>query len=218
VWQKAVDLLVELVAPSRCASCGEASRALFCAACGNPSSAPAEQLLGLPLITAGLYAPPLQQAIRRYKYGGCPELARGLAALLSEPIGALELSERDAFVPVPLHPKRLAERGYDQAALVARALARMHRARFVPRLLERVRDTSQQASLDRSNRDKNIEGAFRQRQAFGSGRLVLVDDVLTTGATIRACLQALAQGGSRVLAVAAVARALPGRRTGPRDG
>jgi len=216
MWQKALDLALELVAPSRCAACGEASRSLFCADCGEPSSAPKEELLGLPLLAGGLYGPPLKQAIHRYKYGGCPELARGLARLLTDHIRALELSPDDAFVPVPLHPARLAERGYDQAALVAQALARAHRARFIPRLLERLRDTSKQAALDRSARSDNIAGAFRQRQAFGSGRLVLVDDVVTTGATIQACLCALAQGGTSVLAVASLARARS--ETGPENG
>ena len=216
MWQKARDLVLELVAPSRCAACGEASRSLFCADCGVTSQAPPEQFLGLPLLAGGLYGPPLKAAIHRYKYGGCPELAPGLAQLLTERVGALELSSEDAFVPVPLHPARLAERGYDQAALVAQALARAHRTRFIPRLLERLRDTSKQAALDRSARSDNIAGAFRQRQAFGSGRLVLVDDVVTTGATVRACLHALAQGGTSVLAIATLARACS--ETGPANG
>jgi ComF family protein len=216
VWQKARDLLLELVAPSRCAACGQASRALFCADCGEPTAVASERLFGLPLVTGGLYAPPLKPAIQRYKYGGCPELARGLARLLRARLAELELSPDDAFVPVPLHPARLAERGYDQAALLAQALARAHDARFIPRLLERLRDTAKQASLDRSARSDNIAGAFRQRQAFGSGRLVLVDDVVTTGSTVRACLHALAQGRTTVLAIATLARASagPGRENG----
>jgi ComF family protein len=216
MWRKARDLLLELVAPSRCASCGAASRRVFCESCGEATPLPDESLAGLPLFAGGLYAPPLQQAIQRYKYGGCPELARGLATLLDGRLDSLELSPRDAFVPVPLHPVRLAERGYDQAALLAQALARTHRARFVPRLLERVRETSKQAALDRAARGDNITGAFRQRQAFGSGRLVLVDDVVTTGATVRACLHALAQGGTTALAIVAVARTRSA--TGPENG
>jgi ComF family protein len=209
VWRKACALLVELVAPSRCASCGEASRVFFCEACGCPLPAAPEELFGLPLLAAGEYAAPLKTAIRRYKYGACPELARGLAGLLLPRLAELGLTPDDAFVPVPLHRARLAERGYDQAALVAQALARVTKTRFVPRLLERQRATSRQASLDRSERSKNILGAFEQRQAFGSGRVVLVDDVVTTGATVQACLEALAQGKTQVLAVAAVARARP---------
>src|SRR5262249_28370706 len=116
MWQKACDLLLELVAPSRCAACGEASRTLFCPSCGEPTVLAEQRFLGLPLLAGGLYQPPLKQAIHRYKYGGCPELGRGLARLLAARIAALELRPEDAFVPVPLHPARLAQRGYDQAA------------------------------------------------------------------------------------------------------
>jgi len=207
VWRWACDLLLELVAPSRCAACGEAARAVFCGACGVPCPPPLESFSGLPLVAAGSYEGSLKEAVKRYKYGACPELAAGLSTLLAPRLEALALSKGDAFVPVPLHPARLAERGYNQAALLARALARAHSARFLPRLLERRRDTSKQAALDRGARGENISGAFQQRQAFGSGRVVLVDDVVTTGATVRDCLRALAQGGTEVLAVAALARA-----------
>jgi ComF family protein len=180
---------------------------LFCAPCGQPPEAPAEVFYGTLLLAGGLYAPPLSKAIQRFKYRGCSELARGLATLVDQRVGELELARHDLFVPVPLHPTRLADRGYDQAALLARALARRHSARFAPRLLERVRETPHQAGLERSARAKNMVGAFRQRQAIGSGRVVLVDDVVTTGATARACLRALGAAGSEVLSVVAVARA-----------
>lgn len=216
MWPKLADLLLELVAPARCAGCGQPNRGLFCADCGQPSAVGPELLDGVPLVAGGRYTAPLDEAVRRYKFAGCPELASGLSSLLVPSVASLELTPLDAFVPVPLHPARLAQRGYDQAALIAQALARACAARFVPRLLERVRDTSQQAALDRRARADNISGAFRQRQAFGSGRVVLVDDVVTTGATVRACLCALAQGGTTVLAVATVARAagLPGVENG----
>ncbi|HEV8247083.1 MAG TPA: ComF family protein [Polyangiaceae bacterium] len=206
--ERGLEWLLEFVAPSCCGACGDPSRALFCPACGTPPDATLESLSGgVPLIAAGPYVSPLKEAIGRFKYGSCPELATRLSQLLLPKLGDLGLVRGDAFVPVPLHRARLVERGYDQSALLARALARAHGARFLPRLLSRDKETAQQATLDRRARADNVCGAFRVRQAWGSGRVVLVDDVVTTGATVRACFGALAEAGVTVLAVAAIARA-----------
>jgi ComF family protein len=183
------------------------SASTFCDACPALERAEPDEIEGVPLLAAGRYASPWKEAISRFKYGGHPELGADLARSLSGELGALGIRRRDALVPVPLHPARLAERGYNQSALVARALARAHDARFIPRLLERVHETAQQAALDHAGRTDNVVGAFRVRQAIGSGRVILVDDVVTTGATVRACLRALSENGVAVLAIAALARA-----------
>ncbi len=201
------EWLLELLAPGLCAACSAPSRSLFCASCGSPRRAEPELFDGVPLIAAGRYVSPLKEAVASYKYGGRPELARQLGALLQARLAELELAPDDVFAPVPLHRARLAERGYDQAALLARALARARGRRCVPRLLERTRETSQQASLDRDARTENVSGAFRLKQACGSGGVVLVDDVVTTGSTVRACFGALAGAGIPVRAIVSVARA-----------
>jgi ComF family protein len=151
------------------------------------------------------YAPPFDAIIQRFKYQGRPDLARGLASLLRfAPIGP-----GDLVVPVPLHPKRLAERGYNQAALLAGALARPNGARVGARALTRMRDTPHQASLARAERLANVSAAFRARQpaAVRGRRVVLVDDVVTTGATAAACIRALRGAGADVCMVLAVAAA-----------
>jgi ComF family protein len=203
--------LLELVAPARCAGCGAGSREPFCESCGAIERAPAEELDGYPLLTLGRYASPLREAISRFKFGGHPELATAFAALLDAELARLGVEARDVFVPVPLHVKRLAERGYNQSALLARALAKRHHARFAPRLLERTRETEQQARLSRESRSENVAHAFRvrgaSREVAMSGRVILVDDVVTTGATLSACLTALDARGVKVLGVIALARA-----------
>ncbi len=201
------DWLLELLAPQSCAACAAQSRALFCANCDKPTPAPPELLGGTPLIAAGLYRTPLKEAVASYKFGGRPELAAPFSQLLEPELRALALAPGDVFAPVPLHRARLAERGYDQAALLAGALARRTGLRYMPRLLERRRETSQQASLDRQARLENVSDAFRVRQACGSGRVVLVDDVVTTGSTVLACFGALAGAGIPVRAIVAIARA-----------
>ena len=180
---------------------------MFCTTCGQPSPVPASSLDGVPVLAAGEYSPPLSSAIRRFKFEKHPELARPLSSLLVPTVRALGVGANDVWVPVPLHRARLIERGFNQAALLARSLSSRTGSAFAPRLLERRRETEQQARLGRAARSDNALGAFALRGPFRGGRVVLVDDVVTTGATARACLLALEEGGIEVLAVVALAQA-----------
>lgn len=206
-----VELLLGLIAPSACPACREGEpNPLFCSVCGLPAPPRARSVDGVPVLAAGDYAPPLSEAIRRFKFEGRPELARPLATLLAPKLGELALVPNDGWVPVPLHRARLVERGYNQAALLARALSTQSGTTFAPLVLERRRETEQQARLGRAARSENALGAFAVRRPFSGGRVVLVDDVVTTGATARACLAALREAGIDVIAVVALAQA-PGR-------
>lgn len=199
--------LFGLIAPGSCAACGEPPEPAFgfCPTCGPPLS-PARGALGdVPILAAGAYAPPLANAILRYKYGGRRDLAAPLARLLLPRLAELDLRDDDACLPVPLHRARLVERGFNQSALLARALARNVGARFEPRLLERHQSTEQQARLGREERAENTFGAFGVRRRFRGGRVILVDDVVTTGATASGCLRALREAKIPVLAVVALA-------------
>lgn len=125
-------------------------------------------------------------------------LGREMAALLGE-------DKFDALVPVPLHPTRLVERGFNQAELLALAVGEQ---KSIPVLaaLERLRETGQQAKLEKERRFKNMEDAFQTCKKVKGMRLLLVDDVCTTGATARACIRALSNAGAKSvsLLVAAV--------------
>jgi len=187
---------------------------VFCPACARLFDAPAPgpgapsaQVDGLPLIVAGPYEPPLSTAIGRFKFQGRADLAAQLVSLLSPRVSPLDLAPTDAWVPVPLHRERLVERGYNQAALVARRLARETGASFAPRVLERRRATEQQALLGRGARMANVQGAFVVTRPWTGGRVVLVDDVVTTGATLAACVSALRARGAEVVGAVALARA-----------
>lgn len=206
---RVVSELLDALAPPSCAACDSPvpPAAPFCSRCGPLAVPPPPRTLaGAPLIVLGRYEPPLSTAIVRFKYAGRAELAPSLAQLLSRALEPLDLHPTTAFVPVPLHARRLAARGYNQAALIAQQLARARRLRCEPRLLQRTRDTERQVGKARAARLTNASAAFVLRQS-GVQRAVLVDDVVTTGATVRACVQALGQGGVEVVAIAALAQA-----------
>jgi ComF family protein len=211
---RVLSSVLALLAPERCPACAIRfdGRSCFCAACGVPDACGDGELDGIPVYAAGSYAPPLSDAIRRFKFEGHPELAARLAPLVLPRLSALALSRRDTLVPVPLHPARLVERGYNQAALLASALASETRARLMPRALTRDKRTEQQARLGRDARRQNVGDAFSVDVPIPDGRVVLVDDVITTGETARACVAALVHTRCEVVAIVALARA--GQRGG----
>ncbi|MBK9000611.1 MAG: ComF family protein [Myxococcales bacterium] len=206
-----LSALLDLIAPRDCAACGESSTRGLCPECRGLLEPPgARELSGAPVLAAATYRAPLSRAIQRFKYEARPDLAEPLASLIG--LDALKHASREPgtlFVPVPLHRSRLAERGYDQAALLARALARSAGRRSSARALCRVRPTLQQARLDESKRRENVVGAFAPSsgERLGGRPVVLVDDVITTGATAVACVEALRAAGARVVAVACIALA-----------
>jgi ComF family protein len=189
----------------RCAGCGEPG-SWFCVSC-RAECEPVAHDGRIPVRAAGAHAGGLRAAVRRLKYGGEPGLAEELGALV-----ALELVRDlargvlvDAIVPVPLHPSRAAERGYDQAALIARAVAVRTALPFRP-VVHRIRQGRPQVELDRAARAANIRGAFVAEARSLRGLAVgLVDDVATTGATLSDAAAAARAAGARAVRAYVVA-------------
>ncbi len=152
-----------------------------------------------------LHFGPMAQAIHRFKYGKRPEHAVVLGMHAAE--GCLEhVGAVDLVAPVPLHPLRRRERGYDQAALLARHVARALAVPLDVIALERIRHTGQQVGRDRDARLGAVRGAFRAEPRLRGRRILLVDDVVTTGATFDAAEQAcLTVGASEVRRLALAA-------------
>jgi ComF family protein len=156
----------------------------------------------------GLYEDGLAEAVQRFKYQGAIGLDRPLARLLADVLSL----DRDTFRPhllvaVPLHRRRLQARGYNQSLLLARELGRRWQVPAPARLLRRIRFTPSQQGLDAAARRRNLKGAFALSRELDGERVLLIDDVLTTGATARECARTLLDGGAGQVAVAVLARA-----------
>jgi ComF family protein len=177
---------VGLVAPEApCPRCAEPAAPRSCSRCR--AQRPAFEALTAPW----LYGGPLAEAIGRLKYQHRSELARPLASLFA--LGPLRALELDRVLPVPLHRRRLARRGFNQATLLARPLARALELPLDCTALSRCRDTPSQTRLSPAERRANVSGAFDvpRPERVACKRLLLVDDVATTGATLDAAARAL---------------------------
>lgn len=157
------------------------------------------------LLAGWRYRPPLDAVIWGLKYRRLEYLGEHLALGLWQSLGE-RLGDHDLVVPLPLHWRRRWSRGYDQAAVIARALARLLELPLCA-ALRRQRATGPQSGLGRRARSLNLRGAFRLgRASVAAKRILLVDDVITTGATINAAASCLKTGGARWVTVLAAAR------------
>jgi len=207
-----------------CAGCWDAIVRIdppYCAACGVPFATFAPHAGGsaglcgpcrteLPVWdyarAAARYEGPLRDALHALKFEKRRALARPLADLVLEQCGADLAADVDALVPVPLGQARERERGFNQARLIAERLAASLDRHVKSGWLTRVRPTASQSDLGAEERRANVRGAFVASADVAGRHVVVVDDVLTTGATAAECCRALRQAGARAVGVLSVAR------------
>lgn len=218
--------LLDLLFPPRCVICRRAEAAWFCSACraqidiippplcdrcGRPLRVKdCPSCSKLPLQIDGIRAMAffegnLRKAIHAFKYEHRPELAGVLGSLLSGYLYVHPLPA-DAVAPVPLHPSREHTRGYNQALLLARELGAQTNLPVMEDTLKRVRATRSQTELGAVQRQANVKGAFAADMRVAGKRLLLIDDVCTTGATMDECSVALKQRGALLVWGLALAR------------
>jgi len=173
---------------------------------------------GLCDLAAWYYEDALMALVPRMKYQDRPSLARVFAEIAAQRLremmaAVLTEAAKDSpsppvLIPVPLHPRRQRERGYNQSLLIARALSEMWNIELLPQALRRTRFTQPQVKLNADERAQNVSEVFAPHHAEKiAGRTVLlVDDVITTGATVSACAQALHQAGAAGVIAVALAR------------
>ncbi|MGQ9674311.1 MAG: ComF family protein [Chloroflexota bacterium] len=230
-WRKWAEAFLDLILPRRCAGCG-AIGTWLCAACASKLPRvmpPICQRCGAPTPGTAVcfvcwQSPPSAEAIRapyyfegtlrlmvhRLKYRHARHLAEPLGRLLVDYLETRPVPPVDLVVPIPLHPNRLEQRGYNQSLLLAKAVCDHTSLRLVDDCLARVRDTPAQMGLPAHQRPANVRGAFQaSRKQVAGAKVLLVDDVCTTGATLQAGAHALKRAGAEGVWAVALARARP---------
>jgi ComF family protein len=234
---KYLGALLNLLFPSKCPVCGnESDNHLynpFCTKCWRgieKYSGPACNICGIPTISSltitcelclktkppfskvlyyGVYDGVLKEAIHLLKFNGVKRLSKPLSLMLYE----LSIPKVDGIIPVPLHHKRLCQREFNQTASISRHLSKNLKIPLMLNVLKKSKETPPQTDVTGKERLKNIKNAFTASEKVRGLDLLLIDDVITTGATVRECAKALTKAGAKSVTVAALARSMPKHNT-----
>ena len=232
--------LIDLIFPPLCAFCGsplaEDDRGEICPGCLRNVrfiSPPICPKCGVPFISQsgedhlcgqclrrrwhfgsaralGLYDGPIREAIHALKYERKSFLAKPLVGLLDKGYPFMDYGSYDLLVPVPLHAKRLRERGFNQALVLGRAMARREGVPCTGFILRKTRPSAPQIHLSLRERQRNVKGSFAVADPakVRGKRALLIDDVMTTGSTVNECTRELSKAGAAQVDVFTVARAV----------
>ncbi len=229
-WRSVTAPFLSFLFPPTCLACRSLLSnvsGLLCSSCAqslrrvDPGDAIYQQTLGalaangcIDRLRAPFYfekSGALQELMHQLKYNGMTRVGRLVGAEIANSLGDLALTQNPLIVPVPLHRTKFRERGYNQAEYVGRGIARALGFRVLSRAVHRTVYTKSQTKLDSVQRAKNVEGVFRLAKGaedlLRDKTILLVDDVITTGATIRSCAMALREAKPASIIACAVALA-----------
>lgn len=229
--------LLNLLFPSKCPVCGNRSDNHlynpFCTKCWRGIerySGPACSICGIPTVSSltitcesclktkppfskvlyyGIYDGALKEAIHLLKFNGVKRLSKPLGLLLPE----LPIPEVNGIIPVPMHYKNLKQREFNQTAAISRHLSKELKIPLMLHVLKKIKETPPQTDVTGKERLKNIKNVFRTCGEINGLDLLLIDDVITTGATARECSKALIKAGAKSVTVVALARSMPKQNT-----
>ncbi len=216
-WTRNLQALLNLFLESNCPLCQRLTPKEFCQDCAKQLQHQLPHLIWLwqrqlPVYTWGVYGDKLKRALKALKYENQPQLARPLGHWLAKSwLDSSLASTQLIVVPIPLHTERQKQRGYNQAALLAQSFCEITGLNLQQSGLERMQATKAQFGLSVSEREKNLAMAFELGPGFRHYRpdqpVLLLDDIYTTGATVRSAAQTLQQQGIIVSGIVAVATA-----------
>lgn len=219
---KPFQVLLNLLYPPKCPFCArilERGEDGMCSLCREElpwTDGPGRPAEGCELCLAPLYyrdegEDRVRSGVRRYKFEGRASYAKLFGELMAQCLAGRREGPVDLITWVPLHPERKTRRGYDQAELLARSACRRWDTR-PERLLDKIRDNPAQSGLtDGESRRENVKGAYRAAGDCRGRRVLLVDDICTTGATLGQCAAVLLDAGAEAVVCAAAARTPPPR-------
>ncbi len=219
IWSEWLDWLIRLPCPL-CQRPAASGSGCFCPDCHDQLHhlryqpwCSLDQDKDLPIYAWGYYKGTLRRTLQQLKYKGQARIGLTLGRWLGE-CWRQAGSQKSQYkvVPIPLHAERLQERGYNQAQLISRGFCEVTGLGHRPRSLLRIRATQRQYELTMAERQENIQGAFEAHHR-STDPVLLIDDIYTTGATVRAAAQTLRAAGVRVAGVIVIARVPPRDRS-----
>ncbi len=206
--------LLRFVFQAPCPLCARFTSAALCSDCQrriecDRLSNPAQYWRDSPRVFAwGNYSDTLKRAISALKYDRQSHLATPLGEWLAQAwLQSFSLDRALSVIPIPLHPDKQQQRGYNQAELIARAFCRITGYPIAPHGLHRIRSTEALFNLSAQQREQTLTQAFQFGRVHSKAQILLIDDIYTTGATVRAAIEVLNRSGYSVFGVAAVAKA-----------
>lgn len=201
---KLADLILNLIFPQKCAICGHIAPIRFCPACQNKIKYLNSRDNNIICVTK--YEGVIKKAIRKLKFGRKKYLAPFLGKIFTD---NLPQPDADFIIPVPISPSRLIERGFNQSEMLAEAVSNKFNIPKLRGVLIRIKDTKAQFEIKGRDRNQNLKNAFKviNSHSIKGTRILLVDDIFTTGATVKECSRALINAGAAHVAIATLSRA-----------